>query len=464
MMKRLISGLAVLLLFTCLIACRKTSFIESKDALLFTSVDTLHFDTVFTTTGSITKSFKIFNPNDQKLRLSNVKLAGGASSAFKLNVDGTPGTNFNNIEIAPNDSVYVFVSVTVNPTAANLSFVVQDSILISFNGNSRYVQLDAFGRNALFIRSRRIVANETWNANLPIVVLGGVSVDNNVTLTVQKGAKVYFHADAPFIINGSLKVNGERFDSTRVMFAGDRLDEPYKNYPGSWPGIYFSSTSKDNVLNYAIIKNAYQGIITESPIANSTVKISLNQCIIDNIYDAGIISSGSNISATNCLISNCGTNIAIVSGGTYNFNHCTVASYESYLTHKNPVLYISNANELNQTKDLTATFRNSIFYGEGETANEVVVERKGSTAFTLTFDRVLYKVKDNPIAAVFTNSIKNEAPQFDSIDDGKKYFDFHLKKTSPAVDKVAAITTPIDLDGKPRGGTSGAADIGCYER
>lgn len=463
-MKSLIGGIAVFLLLACITSCRKTSFIESKDALLTTSADTLHFDTVFTTTGSVTRVFKIFNLNNQKLRLSNVKLMGGNASAFKLNVDGTAGISFNNLEIAPNDSIYVFVSVTVNPTAANLAFIVQDSILINYNGNNRYVQLDAFGRNAVFYRSRRITKSETWTNALPIVIIGGVSVDSNITLTIQKGTKIYCHADAPVIINGSLKVNGEKFDSTRVTFAGDRLDQDYRDFPGSWPGIFFSSSSKDNVLNYAVVKNAYQGIITTSPSPGASAKITLNQCIINNIYDAGIISSASNISATNCLISNCGTNIAIVSGGIYNFNHCTVVSYDNlFLAHKNPVLFISNANEVNQPLDLNATFRNSIFYGEGVAQNEIVVDKKGTTPFNLVFDNVLYKVKDNPAAGTFTNPIKNQPPQFDSIDAGKRYFDFHLKATSPAIDKVVSITTSIDLDGKPRG-VSGPADIGCYER
>jgi len=120
-MKSLIAG-SILFLFICVLSCRKTSFIQSADALVNTSADTLHFDTVFTTTGSITKSFKIFNRNDQKIRLSNVKLMSAASSPFKLNVDGTAGIDFNNIEIAPNDSIYVFVSVTGDSRSLDSSF------------------------------------------------------------------------------------------------------------------------------------------------------------------------------------------------------------------------------------------------------------------------------------------------------------------------------------------------------
>lgn len=66
-----------------MIGCKKDGFITSSDALLRTSVDTLHFDTVFTTVGSITQSFKIFNPNDRKLKLSSIQLMGGNTSFLK---------------------------------------------------------------------------------------------------------------------------------------------------------------------------------------------------------------------------------------------------------------------------------------------------------------------------------------------------------------------------------------------
>ena len=108
-----------------------------------TSVDTLSYDTVFTSVGSITQSFKIFNGNNQKLRVSQVKLSGGNSSPFKINIDGTSANEVDDIEINPNDSIYVFVQVNVNPTTQNLPFILQDSILISYNGNKKFVQLQA---------------------------------------------------------------------------------------------------------------------------------------------------------------------------------------------------------------------------------------------------------------------------------------------------------------------------------
>jgi hypothetical protein len=456
---------AIFLFIIIAFSCKKTSFIGTPDASTSFSADTLHFDTVFTTAGSVTQSFKIFNQNARKLRLSEIKLMGGASSAYKINVDGTAGESFSDIELEPNDSVYVFVSVTINPNTTNLPFIVQDSILVNYNGNNKYVQLQAFGQNAHFLSNQKITKDSVWNNTVPFVILGSLSVDSNVTLTINKGCKIYSHANAPFIVNGTLKVNGEKYDSTRVIFSGDRLDAGYNDLPASWPGIYFTESSINNVLTYAIIKNAYQGIIA-GPATNFNLKITLNQCIIDNIYDAGIISVASSIKAVNCLITNCGSNISIAAGGSYLFNHCTVASYaNAYIDHKNPVLFITNAFDQNQTFALAAHFRNCIFYGEGGIVeNEVVADKKPSAdVFDVTFENVLYKNKDNTIDPLFTNSIKNQSPQFDSIDAGRRIFNFHLQPASPAIDTGIVTGVSIDLDGKTRG-TLNLPDLGCYEQ
>ncbi|RYF87293.1 MAG: hypothetical protein EON98_01015, partial [Chitinophagaceae bacterium] len=113
-----------------------------------TSVDSLHFDTVFTTTGSTSQFLKIINENKDGIRISSVRLAGGASSPFKINVDGIAGPQVNNTEVLGDDSIYVYVTVSINPTAQNLPFVIRDSIEITYNGNRKWVQLDAFGQNA----------------------------------------------------------------------------------------------------------------------------------------------------------------------------------------------------------------------------------------------------------------------------------------------------------------------------
>ena len=178
-------------------ACKKDSFITSPDAIVAITADTLKYDTVFVTSGSITQSFKIVNQNNQKLRLTSVKLMGGSGSAFKINVDGAIGPEVNNLEINANDSVYVFVQVNVDPGSGNLPLVIRDSIQVSYNGKNKVVQLEAWGQNAHFLVNKEITTNETWNNDLPYVILGYLYVAPNRTLTINKGCRIYVNAGAP---------------------------------------------------------------------------------------------------------------------------------------------------------------------------------------------------------------------------------------------------------------------------
>jgi hypothetical protein len=448
-------------------SCRKDSFITSGGARLGISADTLKYDTVFVTAGSTYRVLKVFNENDKKLKLSSLKLMGGAGSPYKMNVDGAVGTQFSNIELEANDSLYVFVQVNVNPSAANLPFVIRDSIQIEYNGNTKKVQLEAWGQNANFFRNKVVTAAETWNNDKPYVILGSLTVAANQVLTINKGCRIYVHADAPIVINGTLQVNGLKDTADRVYFTGDRLDEPYKDYPASWPGIFFQPSAKDNVLNYAVIKNAFQAIGIQEPPPNANPKLVLNECVIDNAFDAGIIALNSSIRARNCLITNCGKNLFLVSGGNYQFTHCTVASISNrFIEHKDPVLTLTNfAN--GATADLTAVFRNTIFWGEGGLlTDEVVVLKSGANPFNVNFDRNLWKVQTAPANITSSGIINNQPPRFDSINTSRNYYDFRINNAnppSPAVNAgvvVAGITT--DLDGKPR--AVGTPDLGCFEK
>ena len=450
-----------------LFSCRKDSFITSKDAIVRLSADTLFFDTVFVSTGSITEAVKVINGNDQKLRLSDVKLMGGSQSYFSININGAPGSVRQNIELEAGDSIYIFVAVSIQPNAANLPFIIQDSIQVAFNGVSQYIQLQAWGKNAHFLRSQVIEGNVTWDNTLPYVIQGGLQVDTNATLTIPAGCRIYLHADAPFLVDGTLKVQGAKGDSNHVIFRGDRLDDPYRDFPGGWPGIYFRAASKGSSLKYADIKNAYQAVVSAGSPLGSPSQLTLEQCIIDNSYDAGIMGVQTSIQASNCLISNCGKDIVLNYGGNYQFLHCTAVGFSNdYITHSQPVLFVSNnitqddGTSLNA--DLSADFINCIFWGaSGTVDNEVQLSRQGSTAFHVGFSNCDWKVKSAPADATVSNMITNTDPQFDSVNNSKRYYDLHLRAASPLIDKGISSSLTIDLDGYSR--PVGLPDPGCYE-
>jgi hypothetical protein len=446
-------------------SCRKETYIESPDARISVSLDTLRFDTVFTTTGSITGLVKVFNDNDQKLKLSYIRMAGGQSSYFRMNADGTEAQEVRDLDILAKDSLYIFISVTINPNASKLPFLVQDSVLIGYNGNEQKIQLEAYGQNAYFIRNGLVKTNTRFGNDLPYVILGGLLVDTNAILTIDKGARMYFHADAPLVIDGTLEVTGTKKDS--VLFTGDRLDEGYRDLPASWPGIYFRSSSKNNSLQYAVIKNAYQGLVADQPSLNANPKLTLRECIIDNIYDAGIYGIRTSIRASNCLVSNCGLNLLLVSGGDYQFTHCTVASYSNiYVLHKKPVLFLNNWDSSQtgiRTYPLVANFTNNIFWGDnGTVEDEVFVSKRGSNPFNVLFSNNLYKAIQDPAFSTLTANLKNLDPLFDSVNTGNRFFNFRLQtKPSPAINKGIPAGIPTDLDGKNR---DSQPDMGAYEK
>jgi hypothetical protein len=458
----------LLLLFAVVVfACRKNSFITSGNALIEFSADTLLFDTVFVSTGSITEQVKIINLNDQKLRLSTIKLMGGTQSYFHINIDGSPGPELDNVDLDAGDSVYIFVAVEINPQSANLPFVVQDSIQVAFNGNTRYIQLEAWGQNAHFLNNVVLTGNTTWDNTLPYVILGGLQIAANAQLTIPAGCKIYFHATAPLLVSGTLLVNGDHYDSTRVYFQGDRLDAPYNSFPGSWPGIIFQSTSSGNDLKYAVIQDAYQSVVVQAPPAGTTPKVLLEQCIINNSYDAGILGEQGSLQANNCLISNCGKNIELGGGGYYLFLQCTAAAYSNlYLSHTNPVLSV--ADEIQQgsallTGSTQASFDNCIFWGgNGSVTDEVAVSRQGTAAFSVNFSNCLWKVQDQLTGITSTAIIANQDPLFDSVNNSTPYYDFHLQAGSPALGAGTTSGLFIDLDGNPRPAAN--PDLGCYQK
>ncbi len=449
------------------LSCRKNSFITGKDAVVLFSADTLFFDTVFVNTGSVTQSVKVINANGQKLHLTGIRLMGGSQSSYSINIDGSPGPELDNIDLDAGDSLYIFVSVRINPGSPNLPFIVQDSIQVSFNENQQTIQLQAWGQNAHFLHNQVLTGNTAWDTALPYVIQGGLRIDTGATLTIPAGCRVYFHADAPLLVDGSLRVNGQAADSDRVYFLGDRLDQPYRDFPGSWPGIYFRGSSTGNQLQSAVIRNAYQAIIAGSPPVGGIPTLELAQCIIDNSYQAGILGVQGSIAATNCLISNCGQNIELGGGGNYQFIQCTAASYSTnFIAHTQPVLTVADVVLQGGSLiagDLQAGFTNCIFWGDfGNVTNEVVVSRQGNNVFAVNFTNCLWKVQTAPSGVTTTSMITNMNPLFDSVNISANYYDFHLQAASPALGKGANAGIPTDLEGNPRPAIS--PDLGCYQR
>lgn len=450
-----------------LYSCMKDNLLTSKDAPIYIGVDTIHFDTVFTTAGSITQAFRIKNENRQRIRISAIRLAGGNTGVFRINVNGEPGPLVQSLDIDGGDSAHVFVNLQIPSNSSTLPFLVRDSISIQWNGQEKWIQLDAYGQNARYIRNGVISSPTTWDNALPYVILGPLVVEENTSLQITKGSRIFLHADASFLVKGSLQITGDTAKADRVVFTGDRLDAPYSGFPASWPGIIFTAASANSRIQYANFNNAYQAIVVEGPETSGNYKLELDQVQIDNAYDAGLLAINSSVFANNLLISNCGKNLQLAGGGKYTFQHCTIVALSNNLVaHKDPVAMISNAVMVNGQPvqaALQAIFRNCIFWGEGGTVdNEVVALKEGNLPYEVVVAAGIWKMSQPVQHILAEDMLTNENPQFELFEPATTTYNFRLKEGSPAIDKGRNLGVNIDLDGKNR--PVGLPDFGAYEK
>ena len=457
-------------------SCSRQKLLSTGGVVKF-SADTLLFDTVFTAEGSFTLSVKIYNPQDEKIVLSSVRLANGSASQFHINVDGAPGNNVTNVTIAAHDSAYVFATVDINPTSANSPFVVEDNLVATLNGKEFSMPFIALGQNAHYIIDS-LLETQTWLTDRPYVIIHSAEVVAGQTLTIPAGCKVYMHADSRLIVEGTLKINGTKTDS--VIFQGDRLDRNYfgyEGYPGEWGGLYFDSRSTANELHYAVIRDCGNSALNAPPVAiqvnmdsvhGPLPQLYMDKTIIENSIGYGLLSFGGTIHADNCLIHDCGAEaLALVQGGNDTLNNCTIAVYGSdKINHSdNPTAILLNYYDTSQTQSiygaLNAVLRNCIIYGS--LTDELIIARKDSvhTPCNVVLDHCLVKAASGDIPA-FVQQI-NVQTNADPLFVNTVKWDFHLKSGSPAIG--AGIYVPLsnlqlDLDGIMR---TAPFDIGCFK-
>ncbi|MCB0700886.1 MAG: hypothetical protein H6551_10425 [Chitinophagales bacterium] len=469
--------------------CKKEQLLVSGGELRF-SVDTLLFDTVFTGRGNFTTSVKIYNPQSQKVNISSIRLKKNPDDCFTININGQASDAVTDVELAANDSMYVFATVNIDPNDSLMPFIRRDDLVATLNGKEYSIPFIAYGQNAYYLIDSVIEDDQTWKTDKPYVIMHNALVGENKTLTIPAGCKVYVHGDSRLYVAGTLKVNGTKGDS--VVFQGDRLDRKYfgnEGYPGEWGGMYFTGTSKNNEMNYAVLKNCGGSTklgsqkltpaaiqLNQQDVFDGTPQLIIRNSIIENSIGYGIVAFTSSLYAENCLINTCGAQcLAVVRGGGYLIKNCTFATYGTdKVSHiDEPSMAVLNYIDLGNNDIEVASLRfrmiNSVVWGGLET--EFLAQGLGDIdnnpdLFDVQLNNCLFKAKDGvPERVKAIDCILNEDPLFE--DPGG--FNFRLKGNSPAVNSGrkppydnAEQTPPAnDLDGKPRDPNS--VDMGCYE-
>lgn len=455
-------------------SCKKEKLLTNGGELKF-SRDTINFDTVFTQFASFTIGVKIFNPQNQKVNVSSIRLAKGTTSFFHLNINGESGNEAKDVELAANDSLYVFATVKIDPTNQNNPFIIEDNLVATLNGQDFSIPLFAYGQNVHYITDSVIKQNTTWLTDKPYVILHSALVDKGATLTMPPGCRVYMHADSRLYVLGKLIANGTKQDS--IIFQGDRLDRDYfgnEGYPGEWGGIYFDSSSTGNQLSWAVIRNCGNNsggglpfaveVYGKSGIAN---QLTMKNTIIENSIGYGLLCFNSNVQVENSLIHLCGAQaLALFQGGNYQFNNCDFIIYNPpKLAHNdNPTVAVLNYFAISNTQyiaaNMNADFKNCVIYGSLQ--NELFCDKVNDATYQTSFTNSFIKNKEAIPSFVSLSNCQVGSTALPDFKDITKQ-NYRLTATSSLVDAGVAISAlSNDLDDKPR--QQGAAiDIGCYE-
>lgn len=475
-MKKLL--FAILLLSVAAMSCRKDPKPSDDPSLkLAFSADTITFDTVFTSLGSATRSFTIYNNSSDYLKISSVRLVGGESSPFRFNLDGEAGTEFYDKQIPAKDSLFAFLRVTINPNDFNTPFVVEDELEFVTNGNTQTVKLVAWGQNAVYIVADqqvgsfpkfKIVADSLqttyWTNERPYVIYGYALIDSYGTLQIEPGTQVHIHSGGGIwsYSEGQLIINGT--PEQPVVITSDRLEYEYNDVAGMWDRIWLmdARAGADHIINHAIIRNGFIGVHADYYEKNSEAPLRIANTIIENHSGYGILSRNFPIVAYNTVVDNCAAAQLAISGGSCRFVHCSFGDYD-VAAAKSTAIYLSNYWETNylNVSDLNFEMDNCIVYGknEEELVTSFYADAETDTDTTYSFDHCLFKTKKTAWPC-FNSCLFNEDPMFKDVN----AFDFHLgDMASPAVgtgNPATAAEVPTDLDGNSRLGTP---DMGAYQ-
>lgn len=470
MMKRVFIPLLVVLFGVWLSACYRDPISTNPAFKLEFSVDTLAFDTVFTSIGSATRNIKVYNRNNADINISSVRLAGGDGSVYRMNVDGRATSHAKDVYLRSKDSLFVFVEVTIDPNESNAPMLILDSIVFETNGNFQDVKLISWGQDVHFFNGYTLPSSTTFVNDKPYLIYNYLYVPEGVELTVEPGVEFYLHNTSWILVDGQIRFQGQ--PDNPITMQGDRLELFYRDKPGQWGGIWITDESHGNIIDWTVIQNSITGL-NFSPYGHPTLQaLKITNSIIKNTSYTSIDARGAIIEAGNCLFANAKDICLSLAAGSYSFTHCTVANYwAQYVNRTGPALLLANyflsyddeGINIHQHGLHQATFENCIIYGSrynevtfASTYYGIAIEAPFNYSFSHSIVRTENEVQFEPFP-----SVSFENPLFK---DPFKH-DFRLQVESPAINVGAfdaAQQYPVDVRNISRLVDEGP-DLGAYE-
>ena len=426
-------------------------FTASPTVTLAFSTDSVKMDTVFSTVGSRTYDFWVYNRGSRGLHLQSVRLRQGNQTGFRVNVDGSYldndlGSVVTDLEVRSGDSLRVFVEFTAPRNQKLTPQLIEDELVFLLeSGIQQRMVLRAYAWDALLCDSIIISQDSIIESSQPIVIRQGLRVDSAATLTLRH-TTLFFHDKAGADVYGTLITDS-------VVMRGDRLDHmfdylPYDRISGQWRGITFGRTSTGNEMTDSEVRNAMCGVLLEDSalLAPPKKRLTMTRCVVHNAKGHGIVSYNSFIGLYYCQLTNTQGDCLAVYGGLCDIDHCTLAQFYPFSAERGAALRFANSYGERFFDHLELLCTNSIITGY---ADDVVFGETADTDSTTTFvyayefENCLMRTPKVEGDSVSFRNIMWETPDdsiqgtqhFVVIDEKNLYYDFHLDSLSTAQGK-----------------------------
>ena len=467
--KRIVPMIACMI---CLLSGCESKLTDDPSARLMFSVDTLRFDTVFTSAGSATRQVRIYNPNRRALQIRSVKMQNGES--FKVNLDGEQTLSaISDLRINGGDSLFLFVRATIRPEDRNQPVFIEDKLLLEVGNHAEQLVIEAYGWDVELIDSLYIGHDTTLLGRKPYLVSRGIYIDKGAHLTIAPGCHFFMHDTAKVVCLGGISACGTL--DAPVRFQSDRLDDLYEGIRylyvgGKWNGIYLSAPDSA-FFSYTEIVSGSIGLYLSG---TGNEHLTLLNSRIHNCSVYGLVLQDIDALVANTEISNCAQYCIYSAGGKHQFIHTTVASFFNHTQYAIQTvlrddqvspLYISNLSKRQQKTEVH--FLNSILAGIKHNclmlATPLPSYYLGSFAYSyLQTDTLSDRfAHDN----IYSGHRDTSLFVVDYYADKERYYDFRLDSLSPArdiADSLIATRYPLDRRGRDRFADH-HPDAGCYE-
>ncbi len=454
---------AMMMLMATLSSCIEDGFTTSSSDVLAFNRDTVAFDTVITLQGTATKQMVVYNHSKKQINISSIKVAGEAQKGhFHLNVDGIRGDEFHNVEIRGNDSIYIFIEAYLDEMEQDEPTLLEDHLIFETNGVTQRVLLSAWGQDVIRINGDTISRNTRFTATKPYLIYDTMFVAPGVTLTLDAGTTLLFHAKAAMRCAGKMLANGTA--EAPVTFRGDRLDRivgetRFDIMSGQWGGIIFTPPTMGNVLKHVIMKGSSIGMHCSANGDTTHCALKLVNCVLTNSSSTCLATAACYVQAIGTEFSDAAEEVTYFAGGKVMASQCTFANNYLFALPSMPIVNVFDVEFSDGTiGKIKAYFDNCIIHGLTSELNEGKLDN---------FDvylRYCLLQSHGEDDAHFINCVWEGDPCF-LVSREDYIFDYRLGNESDAIGKGNPALCPVEARYDRYGNdrfASGAIDLGAY--